>query len=58
MKKLTKPVTEITVALLEVVVMPNNEVISMGKTLGWFKDFKGHMYTPVSTGSLTEGTDG
>lgn len=56
MKKLTKPVTEITIALLEVVVMPNGEVISMGRSLGCFKDFKGHLYTPVST--LTEGTDG
>jgi len=31
---------EITVCNLEVVLMPNGEIISLGKTLGWFKDFK------------------
>jgi hypothetical protein len=29
---------EITVALLEVIVMPQGEVISLGKTVGWVKD--------------------
>lgn len=31
---------EITVCRLEVVLMPNGEVICNGKKLGWFKDFK------------------
>ena len=31
---------EITVCNLEVVVMPNGEVISNGKSLGYFEDFK------------------
>ena len=29
---------EITLATLEVVVMPNGEIICLGKTVGWFKD--------------------
>ena len=29
---------EITVCWLNVVVMPNGEVICRGKTVGWFKD--------------------
>jgi hypothetical protein len=31
---------KITVCQLEVVVMPNGEIISRGKTIGWFKDYK------------------
>jgi hypothetical protein len=31
---------EITICKLEVCLMPNGEVICMGQTLGWFKDFK------------------
>lgn len=34
---------EITVCHLEVVVMPNGEIISKGKTIGWFKDFKEYL---------------
>ena len=34
---------EITVCNLEVVLMPNGEIISLGKTLGWFKDFKEYL---------------
>ena len=30
---------EITVCRLECVLMPQGEIISMGKTIGWFKDF-------------------
>lgn len=37
MKKLPE---EITVCLLEVIVMPNGEIISLGKTIGWFEDYK------------------
>ena len=37
MKKIPK---EMTVTKLEVLVMPNGEVICLGKTLGRFKDFK------------------
>lgn len=35
MEKLPK---EMCLATLECVVMPNGEVISNGKTIGWFKD--------------------
>ena len=31
---------EITLCNLEVVVMPNGEIICLGKSLGWFKTFK------------------
>jgi len=34
---------EITVCTLEVVVMPNGEIISLGKTLGWFRDYKKYL---------------
>jgi len=30
---------EITVCNLECVLMPQGEIISMGKTIGWFKDY-------------------
>ena len=32
---MTKAPTEITVCFLEVVVMPNGEVLCAGKTVGW-----------------------
>ena len=34
---------EITFSKLEVVVMPQGEIICGGKTLGWFKDFKEYL---------------
>ncbi len=37
MKKKPK---EMTVCKLEVLVMPNGEILCLGKTLGWFKEFK------------------
>lgn len=33
----TEPPKEITPALLSVIVMPNGEVICLGKTVGWVK---------------------
>lgn len=36
---------EITVCNLEVVVMPNGEVICLGKTVGWVKEL-GKFLTP------------
>lgn len=35
--------TEITVCNLECVVMPNGEVISLGKIIGRFDEFKTHL---------------
>ena len=35
---------EITVCMLECVVMPNGEVISMSKTLGRFEDFETKLF--------------
>ena len=34
---------EITVCNLEVVLMPNGEIISIGKTVGWFRDYKDYL---------------
>lgn len=34
---------EITVCNLEVVLMPNGEIISLGKTIGWFEDYKRYL---------------
>jgi len=34
---------EITICNLQVVIMPNGEIICMGKTMGWFKDFKEYL---------------
>jgi len=34
---------EITLCNLEVVVMPNGEVICHGKTIGWTKDLKKYL---------------
>ena len=31
--------TEITVCKLVCVLMPQGEIICLGKTIGWFKDF-------------------
>lgn len=33
----------ITVCNLEVVIMPQGEIICLGKTIGWFKDFKNYL---------------
>jgi hypothetical protein len=34
---------EITLCTLEVVLMPNGEVICMGKTVGWFDNLKKYL---------------
>jgi len=41
--KLTKQPDEITVCNLEVVLMPQGEIICKGKTVGWFRNFKEHL---------------
>lgn len=38
-----KQPSEITLCNLQVVLMPNGEVISSGKTVGWFKDLKQYL---------------
>jgi hypothetical protein len=35
---------KITGCLLECVLMPNGEIISMGKQIGFFKDYKEHLF--------------
>lgn len=44
-KKLEGTPTDITVCLLEAVVMPNGEIISAGKSLGWMTDEIGKFLT-------------
>ena len=34
---------EITVVRLQCVLMPNGEIISNGKTIGWFKDLQKYL---------------
>ena len=42
-----KQPNDIVLCKLNVVVMPQGEVICLGKTLGWFRDLKEQL-TPVS----------
>lgn len=44
MDKIEKVPDHIKLCYLEVVVMPNGEIISCGKTLGWFDTFKGYLF--------------
>lgn len=37
----------IVICTLEVVVMPQGEVICLGKTVGWFKDLKIYLEVKV-----------
>ncbi len=34
---------EITVIKLECILMPQGEIISKGKTIGWFRDYKEYL---------------
>ena len=34
---------KISLCKLQVILMPNGEILSMGKTIGWFKDFKKYL---------------
>jgi hypothetical protein len=43
---MNKPPNEITPCNLQVVVMPNGEIICFGKTLGWVKEL-GKFLTPL-----------
>lgn len=38
---------EVQSCLLTVVLMANGEVVCLGKTVGWFKELKDCLYTPV-----------
>ena len=33
----------ITLCLLQCVLMPNGEILSNGKTIGWFNDYKKYL---------------
>ena len=37
----------ITTCYLECLLMPQGEILSLGKTIGWFKDFKKNL-TPIA----------
>lgn len=47
---LTQAPKDITVCYLQVVVMPNGEIICLGKTVGWVKEL-GRYLTKVDVGS-------
>lgn len=40
MKKIKQIPKEITLGKLEVIIIPNGELLCLGKRIGWFKDFK------------------
>lgn len=44
---------QITICQLECVLMENGEIISAGKTIGWFKDMKKYL-TPLRDGITGE----
>ncbi len=43
-KKIKKQPEEIQTIFVEAVLMPQGEIISLGKTIGWFKDYKQHIF--------------
>jgi len=45
-----KPPKNITVCRLQVVVMPNGEIICDGKTIGWVKDIGKYLIVEKSNG--------
>jgi len=49
MRKIKKQPGEITPVVVGAVLMPQGEIICMGKTLGWFKDMKDHVYEQPET---------
>ena len=38
---------EITTVLVDAVMMPNGELIRLGKTIGWVKDMPDHIFKEV-----------
>ncbi len=34
---------KMTICHLKCLLMPNGEIISLGKTIGWFRDFKDYL---------------
>ena len=44
MKLLTKEPKEITLAYLEVIVMPSGEVLNKGKSLGWMDKLQPYLF--------------
>lgn len=53
---MTKPPAEITVAQLEVVVMPNGEIICAGKSLAWVTELGKYITVPEVEDPTTLGT--
>lgn len=43
---MTKQPTEMTIAKLEVLIMPNGEILSLGKRVGYFKEFAKSLSDP------------
>ena len=47
LKKLKEEPQEPIVCYLEIVVMPNGEIIHAGKSLGWFRNHKKYVYVAI-----------
>ena len=46
---------EITECKLGCILMPNGEIISLGKTIGWFKDYGNNLEIASKTDSSSSG---
>ena len=48
-----KPPEEMTICNLQVLLMPNGELLCLGKTVGWFKEFKKYLVPVTKSGAPT-----
>lgn len=45
---MTKQPEDITLAKLDVLIMPNGEILCTGKRVGWFKDLSKYLSSPIN----------
>jgi hypothetical protein len=53
-KTINEQPEDITAAYVSVALMPNGEVICLGKTIGRYKDFEGYIFAEEVKGSDNE----
>ena len=51
--RMKKPPEEMTICNLQVLLMPNGELLCLGKTVGWFKEFKKYLVPVTKSGAPT-----